>query len=83
MLEPSLQHHRERFDRLKRHQVRLAVGAILAPMVFVWPLILFVEDEWVERILLVYLGAFFVVYGVLEIRKAIVFREDLHDQRDS
>lgn len=83
--EPSLEHHREEFQRLGRRQVQIVLAlpvciTILAVLVGVlYPGHL--TEPLVEWALLAFVFLGIGSIGFLEIKKAMVFRKDLHERR--
>ena len=81
MFEPVLDHNRQEYARLQRKQSAFLVGSLAAAIPLVVLIALFAVD-YAEPISYSYLILGFVVQGFFEIKKTIVFRRDLIEQRD-
>jgi hypothetical protein len=80
MLEPQLDHHRQRFEQLGRRQRLLVLGAPLLAAVLLVTLALTSAPDWTDFLLVVL--AFLVIgaIAVLEIQRVLVFRRDVRER---
>ena len=83
MLEPTFPHNRAEFERLSRMQPRIVGASILGAFVLFMSVAIFVLTRWVEGLGLVLLAATGLAIVAVEVKKTLVFRRDLLEQRQS
>lgn len=81
MLEPRLKHNRDQFDRLHRGKKR----AMLVVLVSILPVVSVaaMAPDYAMHILMTALAVSIAVVLSYEVRKTVVFRRDLREQRES
>lgn len=82
MLEPVLPHNLAHFKRLGRYQMGILITAPVCGTAL-WIAIVFLRaPSWVESVLvMVVLGLSAGAIVVLEVKKTLLFRKDLHESR--
>jgi hypothetical protein len=83
MFEPVLEHHREEFQRLKGLQIMVAVGTFLGGMATGLGAVVLATPELAKWLWWAWLGAFGLVFVVIEFRKVSVLRRDVRERQES
>lgn len=80
MLEPVLEHNRKEHDRLHRYQIRIVVSALPGALLIGLMVVLLGDGRWAEWATISLVTAALLIMGILELKKTLVFRRDLHEQ---
>lgn len=82
VFEPVLVHNLEAYKKLERAQIQFMIAAMLSPFVLVSVMLWLVPFEWMKTVTVGYLVVFGSIFGFLEIKKTLIFRRDLREQRE-
>jgi hypothetical protein len=84
MLEPYFEHNRKEFDKLQRRQILTCVLSVAAAAVFLLVSVVLIGNrKFAEWGLYSLLATGFVILGILEVKRTLVFRRDLREQREN
>ncbi len=85
MLDPVLPHNRAEYDRLGAQKRRVFWKALLGFPVFSLVLIALlrmgVPDFGLAYLTAAYLACVFVMFGIVEVKRVVIFRRDLIERR--